>query len=96
MASLEHKAWHTIKVENNISNILSLCTGRHPRLWYTAQSNELKKPLAEQAKLPPRTLNTLQADYLRFQTAGKGDIRQAKHHNNVISPVFLNIPISQV
>ena len=92
-ALLEHKAsTHLIKSNTVHKHII----GRHPCLWCTVHSDQLKQPLSERTKLPPRTLNSLQADYLRFQTAGKGDLRQAKHFNNAISPVFFNVPLNQV
>ena len=42
-----------------------------------------------------RSLQTLQDDYGAFMAAG-GDIRRAKHFNNVIAPYFLEIPLDQV
>ena len=70
--------------------------GRHPCLWCTIRVDQLKQPRHARGKLPPRTLDSLQADYLQFATTGKGDIRKAKEFNNVIGPVFFNVPLSQV
>ena len=38
----------------------------------------MKVPREERGKCLPRTLDSLDADYLRFQASGKGDIRRAK------------------
>jgi hypothetical protein len=35
-------------------------------------------------------------DYQQFSSLGKGEIKQAKHYNNVISEKLFDIPISQV
>ena len=70
--------------------------GRHPCLWCTIPSDELKKPQYERGKYPARTLESLQADHLRFESIGKGDIRQAKYYNNVIGSAFFNVPLTQV
>ena len=75
---------------------LKIHAGRHPCLWCTILADQLKQPQHERGKLPLRTLDSLKADYLRFETIGKGDIRQAKNFNNVIGPVFFNVPLSQV
>ena len=56
----------------------------------------MKVPREERGKCLPRTLDSLDADYLRFQASGKGDIRRAKEYNNVIGRFFFNIPPSQV
>ena len=70
--------------------------GRHPCLWCTIPADQMKRPRHERGKFPSRSLDSLNADYHQFQTTGKGDIRHAKKFNNVIGPVFFNIPISQV
>ena len=75
---------------------LKIHAGRHPCLWCTIRADQLKQTQHERGKLPLRTLDSLKADYLRFETIGKGDIRQAKNFNNVIGPVFFNVPLSQV
>ena len=56
----------------------------------------MKQPRQERGTLQPRSLDSLEADYLRFQGDGKGDIRKAKEYKNVIGQVFFNIPLSQV
>ena len=71
-------------------------SGRHPCLWCIVQSNAMKVPREERGRSEPRTLDSLQADYLRFQTTGKGDLKQAKFFNNAIRPIFFDIPINQV
>ena len=48
----------------------------------------MKVPREDRPEVPVRTLDTLQADLLRFQTAGKGNIKTAKQFNNVIGPQF--------
>ena len=71
-------------------------TGQHPCFWCTIRTDQLKQPRHARGPLPPRTLDSLQADSLRFSTTGKADIRKAKDFNNVIGPVFFNVPLSQV
>ena len=56
----------------------------------------MKVPREERGLSAPRTLSMLQADLLLFQTEGKGDLRLAKNHNNVISEYFFTIQLSQV
>jgi hypothetical protein len=38
----------------------------------------------------------MEADYLRFESQGKGDIRKAKDYYNVVSRGFFDIPVNQV
>ena len=47
----------------------------------------------ERGKYPARTLESLQADHLRFESIGKGDIRQAKYYNNVIGSSFFSVAL---
>ena len=56
----------------------------------------MKVPREDRPEVPVRTLDTLQADLLRFQTAGKGNIKTTKQFNNVIGPHLFSIPIDQV
>ena len=63
-----------------------------PCLRCTIRADQLKLPQHERGKLPPHIPDSLHADYLQFETTGKGDIRQAKNFNNVIGPVFFNVP----
>jgi hypothetical protein len=67
--------------------------GRHPCLWCNIRADQLKQPRQERGTFSPRTLDSLQADHLKFQTIGKGDLRQAKNYNNVIGPVFFDVPL---
>ena len=50
--------------------------------------------LKDRGHSEPRTLEGLQADYERFQSAG-GYLKNAKLFHNVIAPHFLDVPISQ-
>lgn len=70
--------------------------GRHPCLWCNIKSASMKVPRGERGRSEPRTLQSLQRDCQAFETAGKGDLKQAKMYNNVISHYFFNIPIHQV
>ena len=56
------------------------------------------KPLCERGRSPSRTLDTLQrdCDYLQFSAQGGGNIKNAKHSNNVIASPIFNVPLSQV
>ena len=56
----------------------------------------MKKPLSERGRSPSRTLESLERDYLQFSTKGEGNIKNAKHYNNVIASSIFNIPLSQV
>ena len=68
--------------------------GRHPCLWSTINSDEASQRGAP--AVAPRTLDSLQADLLLFQTSGNGDLKQAKKINNVIGQYFFKIPLTQV
>ena len=68
-------------------------SGRHPCLWCIIRSDAMKVPRGDRGRCQLRTLDP---DILRFQTTGKGDLKQAKLYNNVISRYFFDIPISQV
>ena len=83
----------TLRHPQSTSQIYS---GRHPCLWCTISSELMKVPREQRAVCAPRTLDALQADLLRFKTAGKGNIKVAKNYNNVISHYFFPIPINQV
>ena len=52
----------------------------------------MKLPREERPAVSPRTLDSLQADLLLFQTAGQGNLKQAKNFNNVIGQYFFKIP----
>ena len=43
-----------------------------------------------------RSLASLEADYLKFESEGKGVTKKAKFYNNVIRQYFFDIPLSQV
>jgi hypothetical protein len=44
------------------------CSGRHPCLWCTITSESMRVPREDRPQIAPRTLDSLQADLLRFQT----------------------------
>ena len=69
--------------------------GRHPCLWCSINTEQMKHPREERAAAPLRTLNSLESDLLQFQTAGNGDLKQAKKYN-VINQYFFKIPLTQV
>lgn len=50
----------------------------------------------ERPAVSPRTLDSLQSDLLLFQTAGNGDLKQAKRYNNVISQHFFKFLLTQL
>ena len=78
---------------------MSTCTmhlGRHPCLWCVVRGDQMQLPRHQRGRHLPRSLDSLEADYLRFQTNTNGDIRKAKEYNNVISRAFFNIPLNQV
>ena len=56
----------------------------------------MRIPLQERGQSPMRSLDTLQRDYLRFCSEGKGSLKNAKHFNNVIGQPFFDIPLVQV
>ncbi|XP_057300002.1 uncharacterized protein LOC130630499 [Hydractinia symbiolongicarpus] len=55
----------------------------------------MQKPKAEREAVTQRTLKSLTDDLLAFRQSG-GDIKNAKHFNNVIHERLFNIPIDQV
>lgn len=69
--------------------------GRHCCLFCNITSKELQVSLATRGNYEKRTLLTLKSDYDKFQAAG-GNIKDAKHFNNVIDEVMFNVPIEQV
>ena len=104
--SQEHKASKSADISQHIHVHIYLyihkillhmnAPGRHPCLWCNITSDMMRIPREERPQIEPRTLSTLQADLLLFQTTGKGNLKQAKNHNNVISEPFFPIPLSQV
>lgn len=71
-------------------------TGRHCCLFCTITADQLKIPPALRDCVPQtRTLKSLKEDYDRFIASG-GDVKHAKHYNNVICPFFFDIPLDQV
>ena len=70
-------------------------TGKHNCLWCNITSEAMAQPLKDRGRSEPRTLESLQDDYDRFQSAG-GRLRNAKLFHNVIAPHFFDVPISQV
>ena len=79
--------WYCYDTRNNL-------VGRHCCLFCTIKKDDLRVPVAERGVFPLRTLESLHADYIQFQSSGS-DIRKAKYHNNVISTPFFNIPLNQ-
>ena len=71
-------------------------TGRHCCLYCSITHERMQIPMNERGCAPLRTLATLQSDHLQFQAIGKGLLKNAKHHNNVIAKFFFDIPLSQV
>ena len=70
-------------------------SGRHNCLWCTIKGSDLKVPLHERGRFPPRTLDSIKADNERFVQAG-GNLRRAKMFNNAIGQPFFAIPIDNV
>ena len=56
----------------------------------------MKVPREECPPVEQRTLASLRADLLRFETAGKGNLKETKKYNNVIHQHFFPIPLTQV
>ena len=71
-------------------------SGRHSCLYCTITSEAMRTPVKERGRAPLRSLDTLASDHLQFQTIGKGNLKNAKHYNNVIGNAFFDIPLSQV
>ena len=73
-----------------------LCTaGRHCCLWCHIKSSDLKIPLSDRGRSPDRTLQNLKSDNHKFLLTG-GNIKNAKHFNNVIDKAMFDIPLTQV
>ena len=60
-------------------------TRRHRCVWCKIRSDQMKIPREERGRCEPRSLASMEADWLRFQSQGKGDVRKAKI---VVSRVF--------
>ena len=69
--------------------------GRHCCLWCHIKSSDLKIPLSDRGRSPDRTLQNLKSDNHKFLQAG-GNIKNAKHFNNVIDKAMFDIPLTQV
>ena len=65
-------------------------------LWCHITSANLKTPLSVRCQQPGRSLDTLDQDYKKFMTVGKGDIKVIKLYNNVIAPAIVKISIYKV
>ncbi len=50
----------------------------------------------KRGSFPARSLQTLSDDHARFLSHGHGDIKLAKHYNNVIGSVIFDIPLENV
>ena len=72
-----------------------LTSGRHCCLWCHITSASLKIPLSVRGRSLNRTLQTLRSDHDKFLQAG-GNIKNAKHFNNVIDKAMFDIPLMQV
>ena len=66
--------------------------GKHCCLWCHIPSCDVKTPLGS---YPLRTLAGIKQDHTHFVQAG-GDIRKAKHFNNVIQQPIFDVEIDQV
>lgn len=71
------------------------CLGRHCCLFCNIDSKSMAVSRTMRGPYPERTLDTLKNDFDSFVRAGS-NIKKAKLFNNVISPHFFNIPITQV
>ena len=81
--------WHYILHQNDIH------LGRHCCLWCNTDQQQMARPRETRGQQEPRTLDTLQHDLQRFQSAG-GLMKEAKHYNNVIGLVLFHVPLDQV
>lgn len=69
--------------------------GRHCCLWCNIDQQQMTRPRTTRGPQEARTLDTLQCDLQRFQSAG-GPMKEAKHYNNVIGPALFQVPLDQV
>lgn len=78
-------------------NYTDLPIGRHCCLWCDIKKDNLKCAPTDRDDDPTlRSLESLEKDHSDFMSVGKGDLRKAKEHNNVIGKAFFNIPLGQV
>lgn len=91
-------AFQELVVRNDIkqTNTENPHSGRHCCLFCEIAAGHIKVPLQARGPAPLRSLGTLQRDYLQFNSIGKGNLKNAKHFNNVIGKPFLDIPLTQV
>ena len=82
----------TVHFEHTCTSYL----GRYPCLWCAIRADEMKVPRHVRGQCPSCTLESLDFNFQQFQTAGRGDTRQAKIFNNVVSRPFFDIPLNQV
>ena len=77
--------------------VLTTITGKHPCLWCTATTDMIKiRPDERTQTASARTLDTLKADFKRFQGTYKSNLQNAMKANNVIHDALFDIPLDQV
>lgn len=75
---------------------IDLPLGRHNCLWCHIPSSKLLEPPLQRGPFPPRSLESLKADYARFISEGRGNLKNAKNFNNVINEIIFDIPLDNV
>ncbi|XP_078671099.1 uncharacterized protein LOC144911160 [Branchiostoma floridae x Branchiostoma belcheri] len=75
---------------------LSGACGLTPCLWCHITQEEIRDKDNCRLRIPPRTLNSLAEDHLKFVRDGKGAHKLAKLYHNAIAPVMFDVPIDQV
>lgn len=64
-------------------------------MWCLIASDDIWTARDERGTYTPRTLQGIQADHREFLASG-GDLKKAKHYNNVIDTHFLDINLDHV
>ena len=86
-----------MKYCNTITMVLTFITtlGRHCCLWCEITSDKLKTPRQIRGRSASRTLDNIRQHHGEFLSGG-GNIKNAKHHFNVIAEHFFDIPVDCV
>lgn len=71
---------------------LSGAAAIHPCLWCKVTQTGMQPNPAQQLQVDGRTLDGIRKDHERFQTIGKGALKDAQLFNNVIHPPIWDIP----
>ena len=90
-----HIIWLILEVKFFFPFFRQSSIGRHCCLCCKIPKDEMKIARNSRGESEKRTLDSLKEDFESFSLSG-GDIKNAKHYNNVIAKYLFDIPLDQV